>query len=280
VVYYSPTKLIETTRELATRKIPFESEPSYELPKLVSGGKRPIIPDDCPKDFRKLIEWCWQQQSSQRPSFADIVKLFEKKGLLDDALVGGCEQDDTLTKLESLEKRLDELRVQKDKLERLWESTERRADREKDSRGENERATEDLERQISKEKEKVTSTDRQLQSIERKLALERDQANEAQQKKKKAEKKVEQKRKAQKEELQQEKEAAERKVEVETRKTAPLRRQIEEAEALLEQERTRRLEVERQRDELERNIRATGSLLSPERSDSSSRSRSPLLRRI
>jgi hypothetical protein len=163
-------------RELASRKIPFEVETNYELPKMVAGGKRPTIPDDCPRDFRKLMEWCWSQQASQRPTFVDIVQFFEKKGLLDDALAG--ETDDTIAKLEAVEKKTDELRLTKEKLERQWEATERRADREKDARAENERATEELEKVVIKEREKIGATERQLQTMERKMNMEKDQQSE------------------------------------------------------------------------------------------------------
>jgi hypothetical protein len=37
-------------------------------------GKRPEIPKDCPKKLRELIEKCWAQDPTLRPSFEQIAE--------------------------------------------------------------------------------------------------------------------------------------------------------------------------------------------------------------
>lgn len=47
---------------------------------VVQHGTRPPIPAQCPPLYRALIERCWAQDASRRPSFKHLLQ-----GLLDDA---------------------------------------------------------------------------------------------------------------------------------------------------------------------------------------------------
>jgi hypothetical protein len=40
---------------------------------LILDGRRPGIPETCPAEYRELIEWCWHQDPSARPSFPLIL---------------------------------------------------------------------------------------------------------------------------------------------------------------------------------------------------------------
>ncbi|ETN97580.1 Protein kinase domain containing protein, partial [Reticulomyxa filosa] len=45
--------------------------------KQLKEGIRPYIPSDCPDEFRKLINACWQFEPTHRPTFALIVKYLQ-----------------------------------------------------------------------------------------------------------------------------------------------------------------------------------------------------------
>lgn len=48
-----------------------------QLVNYVINGKRYQIPDEVPKFYRNLINKCWANDASERPSFDEIVELFE-----------------------------------------------------------------------------------------------------------------------------------------------------------------------------------------------------------
>ena len=60
--------------EMVSRKQPFSSYNNYDKFKtaLTTQGVRPNFPKDCPKDLKVLIQQCWDQNPSKRPSFVDI----------------------------------------------------------------------------------------------------------------------------------------------------------------------------------------------------------------
>jgi serine/threonine protein kinase len=64
--------------ELWTRRIPFEDESTFEIPLSVIRGHRPVIPDNCPKDFAKLMKTCWSGKQAKRPSFTKVESSLNK----------------------------------------------------------------------------------------------------------------------------------------------------------------------------------------------------------
>lgn len=59
--------------EMAARETPYNELESWAIPTKVVEGLRPTIPKDCPKEFASLIEECWQNNPSLRPTFSEIT---------------------------------------------------------------------------------------------------------------------------------------------------------------------------------------------------------------
>merc|ERR1711997_749536 len=63
---------------------------TLQYAKRLKTGFRPNIPDDCPEDFRLLIEACWEYKPQKRPTFTQIVLYLEhiikNSGLMDGSL--------------------------------------------------------------------------------------------------------------------------------------------------------------------------------------------------
>ena len=61
--------------EIMCNKIPFNEiiNKNQVINEVVNNSYRPKINDDLPESYRKLIENCWAQEPSERPSFDDIV---------------------------------------------------------------------------------------------------------------------------------------------------------------------------------------------------------------
>ena len=65
--------------ELLTGEIPYNDVPVEKLPYLVVQEKlRPTIPPDTPPDLANLITACWSTDPKQRPSFINIITLFNE----------------------------------------------------------------------------------------------------------------------------------------------------------------------------------------------------------
>jgi len=64
--------------ELLTRKMPFGDVESFSIPLIVSRGERPVIPKDCPPDWKKLIRAGWHQKPTKRPDFKTILQRLRK----------------------------------------------------------------------------------------------------------------------------------------------------------------------------------------------------------
>ncbi|KPJ67969.1 MAG: hypothetical protein AMJ43_00700 [Coxiella sp. DG_40] len=65
--------------EIVARKDPFEEcEHPNQIVNKVLGGERPQIPEDCPPAFKELIEWCWDQDPTRRPTADEIVKYLNE----------------------------------------------------------------------------------------------------------------------------------------------------------------------------------------------------------
>lgn len=68
--------------QLITQSPPFDTSISFQnIKKLIIDGKRPKIPDTVPPCYASLIEKCWDQDPSNRPTFSHIVELFVKGNL-------------------------------------------------------------------------------------------------------------------------------------------------------------------------------------------------------
>lgn len=82
--------------ELFTGKRPYERENMYSILSRVTKGGRPRIDEDLPEFYQDLICQCWAQDPDERPSFAQIIKLFidNKKELSNFDLVDENEIDD------------------------------------------------------------------------------------------------------------------------------------------------------------------------------------------
>jgi serine/threonine protein kinase len=62
--------------EIATRKLPYDEHKKVQvmtLKKKIIAGLRPCT-DEVPKNWRALMESCWHENPSQRPTMAQIVK--------------------------------------------------------------------------------------------------------------------------------------------------------------------------------------------------------------
>ena len=61
-----------------SRKLPFEHiRFNSQVEDAVKAGTRPAIPNNVNPDFRQIIEACWQQEPSNRPSITDVVNPLE-----------------------------------------------------------------------------------------------------------------------------------------------------------------------------------------------------------
>ena len=68
--------------QLITQKPPFDTSVSFQdIKKLIIEGNRPNIPESVPPCYASLIEKCWNQDPSKRPTFSNIVESFVKGNL-------------------------------------------------------------------------------------------------------------------------------------------------------------------------------------------------------
>jgi serine/threonine protein kinase len=65
--------------EISTNLFPFEGMDIFKIAFAVHQGKRPIIPDHCNPFFKSLIEQCWNQDYSKRPSIIEVCARLELK---------------------------------------------------------------------------------------------------------------------------------------------------------------------------------------------------------
>ena len=65
--------------QLLTREVPFADKSQIEAAAAVAlEGLRPPMPADVPKSILELIQQCWSQNATERPSFDRIVEKLEK----------------------------------------------------------------------------------------------------------------------------------------------------------------------------------------------------------
>lgn len=65
--------------ELAVGKAPFSGLKRAEIEEKIGNGDRPLFPENVPTDLRDLIEKCWSQDPSKRPTFSEIVDTMLSK---------------------------------------------------------------------------------------------------------------------------------------------------------------------------------------------------------
>lgn len=63
--------------QLLTRRDPFSGRNFMGVSLDVLEGKRPQVPVDCDKGFKKMMKACWHDNPSKRPSMDDIVAYFD-----------------------------------------------------------------------------------------------------------------------------------------------------------------------------------------------------------
>lgn len=60
--------------EIVLGKLPFDDVPSGVLVQKICQGHRSTIPENVPQSWKDMIEKCWNQDPSMRPSFMNIVE--------------------------------------------------------------------------------------------------------------------------------------------------------------------------------------------------------------
>ena len=48
-----------------------------QIVRAIDLGKRPIIPEDCDENYKKIIEDCWNEDPEERPTFSSIYDSLE-----------------------------------------------------------------------------------------------------------------------------------------------------------------------------------------------------------
>lgn len=64
--------------EIAARKQPYADGSLMQISDRVKNGEREEIPQDCPTEFKALIEKCWAQKPETRPTAIQVVSYIEK----------------------------------------------------------------------------------------------------------------------------------------------------------------------------------------------------------
>lgn len=75
-----------TIYHLITGITPFEGIPALSVAGFVMAGKRPTIPDYTPDYWKDLIERCWDQNPTHRPSFTEIANTLESDKFNNDSI--------------------------------------------------------------------------------------------------------------------------------------------------------------------------------------------------
>lgn len=73
----------------------------HQFIKMIKEGTRYVIPKDVPEFYVSLIKRCWDPQPCNRPSFAEIVQMFEEN---DDFMLPGSDQDEVREFIKELNK--------------------------------------------------------------------------------------------------------------------------------------------------------------------------------
>jgi len=62
--------------EMITGEQPYASMKTWSIPQHVIEGNRPPIPKDINPDYAKVMRKCWDTKEENRPSFAELEKIF------------------------------------------------------------------------------------------------------------------------------------------------------------------------------------------------------------
>jgi serine/threonine protein kinase len=65
--------------QVATRKEPFAGRNFMGVSLDVLEGRRPAVPNDCPPEFRKVMQKCWHANAAKRPRLNDVVNFLERQ---------------------------------------------------------------------------------------------------------------------------------------------------------------------------------------------------------
>ncbi|KAG0587877.1 hypothetical protein KC19_2G198300 [Ceratodon purpureus] len=79
--------------EILTGEVPFQGEGTpKDIKKKVLEGLRPKLPDHCPSMLKDLIEKCWSQDPTKRPSIGDVCSQIRhlKYSLMTSNMFQGC----------------------------------------------------------------------------------------------------------------------------------------------------------------------------------------------
>jgi len=63
---------------MAVHRLPWQGFGSFQIMKDVAIGKREEIPEATPKEFKELIELCWNQNPKNRNSFEEITTIIQE----------------------------------------------------------------------------------------------------------------------------------------------------------------------------------------------------------
>jgi serine/threonine protein kinase len=75
--------------EILTRKEPFEDHDSYNtfVRAVCDNKERPPMPSDLHSSLKKVLDICWHEDATKRPTFAEILDMLEDamvRSVLDD----------------------------------------------------------------------------------------------------------------------------------------------------------------------------------------------------
>jgi len=70
--------------QVLTRNQPFAGRNFMGVSLDVLEGKRPQIPQECPKAFKKTMKRCWHAEAAKRPSMEEVLTFFESAITRDD----------------------------------------------------------------------------------------------------------------------------------------------------------------------------------------------------
>jgi len=65
--------------EIASREIPFlEERNEIGVIEMIKDNERPTIPEQCPKELKELIEACWKESPTDRPTSSQVAAMLQQ----------------------------------------------------------------------------------------------------------------------------------------------------------------------------------------------------------
>lgn len=149
--------------EIAARLVVWGNDTTEEVLTKVAAGKRPPMPTDCPDDFADLIQKCWHSRPEARPTTEAIVRIFAKKGLLDNKVAEDKKvMADLQTKFALQAQELEISAQMKDEMQRRITSQERQLSDATADAAQARRTAEDLESRLRKESLRASQLEAEL----------------------------------------------------------------------------------------------------------------------